>query len=200
VEGDQPYLLKTFRVSPDLLDDAIYQVWEGRRRPLLDAVMLDAPDLATQLAALHGALAAGSNLAELSVQTHRLGATAQLFSRSVAAEREADDGALSLQQWTRIRGYCHAHLGEKIKLESLAALCRISRFLFLRRFAKRAGITPHAWLLRLRLERSCQLLGSKTSRVSDVALDVGFYDQSHFDRAFKRAYGVTASGYCMSTP
>jgi len=112
VEGDQPYLLKTFRVSPNLLDDAIDQVWEGRRRQPLDAAILDALDLATDLANLHGALAAGSDLAELSVQSHWLGATARLFSHSVAVERQADGGlchrcsgrvfeSIAMPIWTR---------------------------------------------------------------------------------------------------
>ena len=57
------------------------------------------------------------------------------------------------------------------------------------------GMTPHAWLLRLRLERACALLLRSTQAIATVAQEVGFYDQNHFNRAFRQAYGVAPSNY-----
>ena len=81
--------------------------------------------------------------------------------------------------------YCQERLSEKIGLEDLAALCGLSRFQFLRRFAHSFGLTPHAWLVRLRLERACAALAGSGLSVAQVAAEVGFYDQSHFNRAFR---------------
>jgi AraC-like DNA-binding protein len=71
----------------------------------------------------------------------------------------------------------------------------LSRFQFLRRFKHTVGMTPHAWLVRLRLERACTLLARSETSIAQVAMAVGFYDQSHFNRAFRSAFGVAPSGY-----
>jgi len=196
VEGSQPYVLKTFRIAPQLLDEIVEQVYEGRSSPRMMPLLLDDPGLAHGLLSLHAQLEAGRDIADSSMQAGWLNAIAGIMSHSDPTnQRAAVTGALSRPHWNLVHEYCHAHLGEKITLEGLAQLCGMSRFQFLRQFTRRLGITPHAWLLRFRLERSLQLLGSGTSRIADVALDLGFYDQSHFDRAFKRAYGVTPSSY-----
>ncbi|MFM0076667.1 helix-turn-helix transcriptional regulator [Paraburkholderia sediminicola] len=53
----------------------------------------------------------------------------------------------------------------------------------------------HAWLLRLCLERACALLSRSSQAIATVAQKVGFYDQSHFNRAFRQAYGIAPSNY-----
>jgi transcriptional regulator GlxA family with amidase domain len=50
-------------------------------------------------------------------------------------------------------------------------------------------------LLRLRLERACALLSRSSQAIATVAQEVGFYDQSHFNRAFRQAYGAAPSNY-----
>ncbi|MNS86631.1 Transcriptional activator NphR [compost metagenome] len=77
----------------------------------------------------------------------------------------------------------------------MSRLCGLSRFQFLRRFTHTAGLTPHAWLVRLRLERACAVLATARMSVAEVAAEVGFYDQSHFNRAFRAAYGAPPSAY-----
>ena len=49
--------------------------------------------------------------------------------------------------------------------------------------------------MRLRLERACAALATERVSVAQVAADVGFYDQSHFNRAFRMAYGAPPSAY-----
>jgi AraC-like DNA-binding protein len=56
-------------------------------------------------------------------------------------------------------------------------------------------MTPHAWVVRLRLERACSLLSHSDRCLTQVAQEVGFYDQSHFNRAFRQAFGVSPSKY-----
>ncbi|WP_231985572.1 helix-turn-helix transcriptional regulator [Pseudomonas vancouverensis] len=50
-------------------------------------------------------------------------------------------------------------------------------------------------MLRLRLEHACALLSRSGQPIIDVAQAVGFYDQSHFNRAFRHAFGVAPSRY-----
>lgn len=86
-------------------------------------------------------------------------------------------------------------LVKKITLDELAALCALGRFQFLKQFKQTVGMTPHAWLVRLRLERACSLLSRRSTAIAEVAQEVGFYDQSHFNRAFRQAFGVAPSSY-----
>ena len=104
-------------------------------------------------------------------------------------------GTLTSVQWRRIKEYCDVHLAEKITLEELAALCNLERFHFLKLFKQTVGMTPHAWVVRLRLERACSLLSHTDHGLSRVANEVGFYDHSHFSRAFRQAFGVSPSKY-----
>ena len=75
------------------------------------------------------------------------------WQRCSRAAPRAVKGGLSAEHRRRVLDYCQERLSEKIGLQDLAALCGLSRFQFLRRFAHSFGLTPHAWLVRLRLER-----------------------------------------------
>ncbi|MCG6508044.1 helix-turn-helix transcriptional regulator, partial [Vibrio parahaemolyticus] len=61
-----------------------------------------------------------------------------------------------------------------------------------RHFKARTGMTPYAWLTRLRLEQGMKLVKAGLPG-TDVAHQVGFYDQAHFTKAFKHTYGVSPS-------
>jgi AraC family transcriptional regulator, positive regulator of tynA and feaB len=79
--------------------------------------------------------------------------------------------------------------------DRLAAALHVSRRTMFNAFAA-AGETPQAFLLRSRLERCRERLGSEdAARVSitQVALDAGFVDLAHFSRAFRRHFGYTPS-------
>lgn len=57
------------------------------------------------------------------------------------------------------------------------------------------GATPSEWLLRARLERACLILKSSDVTVGELSTRVGFKDQSHFSRCFRRQYGVSPGRY-----
>lgn len=77
-----------------------------------------------------------------------------------------------------------------ITLDELAQLADMSRYQLIRAFRAVTGMTPHAWQLnqRINLARE-QLRGGE--RISDVAQNLGFADQAHFQRVFKAHTGVT---------
>lgn len=83
---------------------------------------------------------------------------------------------------------------QHITLSELASLCQLSRFQLLRSFARDLGITPHAYLLQLRVRHARRYLAEKHT-VADAAILSGFADQSHLTRAFVRQLGVTPARY-----
>ena len=87
-----------------------------------------------------------------------------------------------------------ASLVEPPSLEALAAAVNLSPFHFARVFRRATGLPPHAWLKQRRLEQARALLKSGCTPLN-VALQLGYADQSHLGRQFKQAYGVAPGEY-----
>lgn len=82
------------------------------------------------------------------------------------------------------------HFAAPITLGELAALTRRTPFQLIRAFRKELGVTPHAMLIRIRIERAAELLAAGVP-IAGVAADLGFVDQTHFGRHFKRIHRRT---------
>ena len=91
--------------------------------------------------------------------------------------------------------YVRAHYAEAIRIEDLACLCNLSFSQFERRFRKTFHISPLQHIIQVRIRAACSLLATSHDTVSAIALNVGFYDHSHFSRAFKATIGVSPSLY-----
>lgn len=88
---------------------------------------------------------------------------------------------------------------EPLALRELAHAAGLSPYHFLRSFKAVTGVTPHQWLVRARLRDAAQRLRTSTQRITDIALDVGFEDLSHFIRSFRRELGVSPRHYRTGT-
>ena len=82
-------------------------------------------------------------------------------------------------------------IGEPISVSMLSSIVGLSRSYFSHAFRRSVGLTPHAHVVRLRIERAMTLMAHSEASLSEIALTVGFADQSHFSRAFRRLAGVT---------
>jgi AraC family transcriptional regulator len=87
--------------------------------------------------------------------------------------------------------YIHDNLDQHLTLAELAFIAKMSIYHFSRTFKLFAGITPHQYVLNARVERAKDLLIQGKLSLSEIATRVGFFDQSHFTRAFKRSVGTT---------
>ncbi|MBI5511381.1 MAG: helix-turn-helix transcriptional regulator [Deltaproteobacteria bacterium] len=83
--------------------------------------------------------------------------------------------------------------GASPSLDQLAALCGMSRFHFLRRFKRQYGMPPHAYLLRLKVERAAELLRRTEMPLTTIAYDLGFGSSSRLTEAFARRFGQPPS-------
>jgi AraC-like DNA-binding protein len=93
---------------------------------------------------------------------------------------------------------CKEYLRERyqypVSLDELAAIAGLSRFHLLRSFQLAVGVPPHAYQIQLRVERACRLMQAG-ARPSQAASAVGFADQSHLTRHFRRIMYVTPGAY-----
>ncbi len=77
-----------------------------------------------------------------------------------------------------------------VTLRDIADLTNCSPSQLIRAFRRELGTTPHAWLIRLRISVGTAML-QRGERIASVASEVGFVDQTHFTRHFKRLHGQT---------
>jgi len=91
--------------------------------------------------------------------------------------------------------YMDEHVGENFTLEELARAVGISRFHFSRLFRMSTGTSPMVFALHLRVEHAKAMLLRGDRRASEVAMALGFFDQSHFSRTFRRMTGLSPGEY-----
>lgn len=104
-------------------------------------------------------------------------------------------GGLSAPTLRRVVEYVHAHHRRNLTLTELADVAHLSQHYFARLFRQSTGVTPHQYLIRCRVERAQALLRQGRLAIDDIAQEVGFADQSHLTRHFRRLVGVTPARY-----
>ncbi|ADO70651.1 AraC family transcriptional regulator [Stigmatella aurantiaca] len=97
----------------------------------------------------------------------------------------------------RAMEYIRERLGDSITLDDLADYADLDKFHLCRAFRTQIGMPPHTYLTHLRVARAKELL-QRGGRASDVALQVGFYDQAQLTHHFKRLVGTTPARYGKS--
>lgn len=116
------------------------------------------------------------------------------IARYTLSPFEANSSDVGHARIETARNYLHAHCHENVTLQRLAAAAGLSPYHLLRAFRDRVGLTPHAYMTQLRVERARVLLRSGLS-LSETTYQTGFVDQSHFTRQFKKMMGVTPGQY-----
>lgn len=91
--------------------------------------------------------------------------------------------------------YLHSRITEDVTLGELARHVGQSPFHFARTFKDAVGYAPHQYIIRQRVERAKQILLAGQRSPAEVAGEVGFCDQSHLTRHFKRVTGTTPSAF-----
>jgi AraC family transcriptional regulator len=112
-----------------------------------------------------------------------------------AQDSHKGSGRLAPVVCKRVLAYMDERLADPLSLAELAELARMSVRHFCRAFQVSTGYSPHQYLLHQRVERAKSLLLEGRMPVSDIALSIGFADQSQFTRTFRRQAGTTPAAY-----
>lgn len=103
--------------------------------------------------------------------------------------------ALSRQELDRVDDLIAVDLAAALSLDDLAAAVPMSPAHFSRAFKHATGMTPHAYLMRRRVEAARRLVATTPHGLGHVAERTGFADASHLARRFRRQLGVTPGEY-----
>jgi AraC family transcriptional regulator len=122
-------------------------------------------------------------------------AALRLVSLFTGPEPDWARGGLAPWQRRKIDRYLRDHLARPVQLDELAGQVTLSVSHFCRAFKESFGDTPHAHIIRLRLELAQDLMLTTSEPLSQVALASGFADQAHLSKAFRRIVGETPSAW-----
>src|SRR6202171_3919959 len=104
-------------------------------------------------------------------------------------------GGLAAWQVVRVRAYIDSNLHRTIHIRDLSAVARRSKAHFSRKFKLALGESPHAYVVRRRVERACHLMMTSVASLSEIALSVGLSDQAHLCRLFRKAFGQSPASW-----
>jgi AraC family transcriptional regulator len=187
----QPRLVSQVAAEAFELDPARVSI------PPMDA--LHAPQLRAALMAVNAQLdddGAGSRLAAESLANI---VAVQLIRSSRCAPRAskpAADGALPQAKLRNVAAFIEANLGRGLTLQEMAATAHLSVYHFARQFRAATGLPPHQFVLARRIERARHFLHeSDEMSIVEIAIRVGFSDQSQLCNHFRRITGVTPREY-----
>ncbi|WP_444957163.1 AraC family ligand binding domain-containing protein [Microbulbifer sp. ZKSA002] len=162
--------------------------------PFLKGPLLDDPELFQLLYKLHSSLE--MNALSLSTDSLLTLAISQLFARH-GDQKIYPKSSSNKQGVLKARAYLQENWQRNVTLDELCQLTGMSRYQLIRSFNAQFGVPPHQFLILLKTQRARALFRTG-AQVAEVAIDCGFFDQSHLSRNFKRAFGITPARYLKS--
>jgi AraC family transcriptional regulator len=156
------------------------QAWMHEVIALLDGVICHLH----QEPAAHGAILAATSLLRRQVDLH-------------PADGAADDGKERLLAWQarKVLDYIDRHITSRVLVADLCALVWRSESYFSRSFKGTFGCSPHAFVVRRRVELAAKQMLQTEIPLSDIALECGFVDQAHLSKHFRGVTGETPAAW-----
>jgi AraC family transcriptional regulator len=91
----------------------------------------------------------------------------------------------------RLKQFVFEHLDEPLDVATLARMTHRSQFHFSRAFTRSVGVSPHRYVVHLRLQRAVEMIRDRKFGLAEIAAKTGFADQSHLTRWIRRVHGVS---------
>jgi AraC-like DNA-binding protein len=186
-----PEVVRKLHIEPHVVEEAARELGVGGGGADFRAIFSNSQQLFNALSRLHESLLADPSPLEL--QSHFA-----VCVRLIVDERIGGAPLLRTGHEPRVvrktRDLLHSRFAERVTLDELAKEARVSTHYLLRSFTRAVGLPPHAYQTHLRVAQARRLL-EKGLSLSSVASQVGFADQSHLSRHFRRTLGFTPGAY-----
>jgi AraC-like DNA-binding protein len=181
------YRKRVLYVDPDLLDERLIG-------PAVDRPDIEDPSVVRRMRSLHALLAGRAD--HLEVESMVATAFEPILLHLGASAPVADRPEAGLAD--EFRAYLDAHRFEPVTLADAGLVLHASPSHLIRSFTRAFGIAPHRYLTAKRIDaaRSRLLEGEP---IASVATEVGFHDQPHLTRQFRKHVGTTPARYAAST-
>jgi AraC family transcriptional regulator len=114
------------------------------------------------------------------------------------SRKESKLTGLGPRALSAVTSYVEDHACSSIALDELAAIANVSRFHFTRMFKLSTGVSPMTYVEQCRIRKAQELMKEGRWTLAEVGTAVGFSDQSHFARRFRRHHGCSPSHYAAS--
>lgn len=183
--------LRSFYLEEEFFADLAGRLELGRPPDLASTTVAD-PGLWREMAAFHQAVIAGAD--DFAVENAMVAVFGRLLARCGAAPKQEGELRDNGPRLERAIACLRERLDEPVSLASLAEIAGCSAGHLIRLFKARVGMTPHGYLIQLRLERARRLIAGGVA-IADAACQSGFADQSHLSRKFRLRYGITPKAY-----
>jgi AraC-like DNA-binding protein len=160
------------------------------------------PTIATTQPALYDGLSrlfdtlTNPTIAHLEKQTASV-SFVELLQRRIGARRSIDPAGLP--RLACAADFIRQNCTRSLSLDEICVEASLSPSHLIRAFKEAYGLTPHAYQLNCRIEYGRSLL-RKGRSIADVAFAIGFADQAHFQRVFKRFVAATPGQYRANLP
>lgn len=183
----------SFRFAPGLFDDLAPAAGVRGRHEFMLPRVPPLKALSPLLARACAGVADPTSVSweELSIE---IASEAMRLSRGTA-DRPTEGPPGAVARVTRTIRLIERHPDAALTLDVLAREARLSPYHFLRTFQVLTGVTPHQYLLRVRLRNAAVRLASDSQGILDIALDCGFGDLSTFNHAFRAEFQVSPRQY-----
>jgi AraC-like DNA-binding protein len=185
------YVYRTLYPTAELLARVAADVGRPAGVPFFDAAVIADPLLARLLSRFHRAVA--RRAPSLEVEARLLDAIVRVLTRHAGVRATARTGG-ERRAVRLAREHMHACYARDLSLAELAAHAGLSPYHFARTFAREIGVPPHLYLEGVRIQHARDRL-DRGEDIAATALAVGYADQSHLTRRFKRFLGITPGQY-----
>lgn len=114
-----------------------------------------------------------------------------LATRHAMGTKAKRNGPLTTDILKRLKEFVVEHLDEPLDVATLAKMTNRSQFHFSRAFTRSVGVSPHRYIVHLRLRRAVEMVRDGKFGLAEIAAKTGFADQSHLTRWVRRVHGVS---------
>ena len=184
-------------IEPAFLTHFTTEVADSDNLELVPQFKLNDPLIYQIAIALKAQLLSSGEWQRLYVESMMTAVSAHLLQRYSTRKPNVKTYAVGLSKThlRQITEYIHEHYDQNLSLLEMSQQAQMSPYYFSHLFKQSTGLSPHQYLISCRIQQAKRLLTTTALSIAEIAAEVGFVDQSHLARHFRRQFGVPPSQF-----